>query len=270
MSVESFNQDSLDLLVKDITVAQVQAALELLSETRIPCEVNLIFFDPYVTLDGVRRNLMLLDYLRQSDTLAYSDAFPFNELMAFPWSRVGGRLQSEGLLQEGRTISAYRDARVARLVAFVRQLRRHAPLVFKKRLLFDSLDGVAAPELGSPPTRDSLLRVAEGLRRWVGLVVLPEYIRAACDLIETGGRTEPGALAELESSFVRSLEPLRNIERAMRAAFGQVAFEVQATSYCAGETTQLCSTEISGAGGASPVGNHAASAEWTAASTPIP
>jgi anaerobic magnesium-protoporphyrin IX monomethyl ester cyclase len=215
MSIESYNQPSLDLLQKDITVTQIDRALSVLEEVGVPCEVNLIFFDPYTTLDGIRRNLDLLDRIRESDRLGYSDAFPFNELVAFPWSRVATRLTSEGLLPGGSTAPAYRDPAAARVVAFVRSLRTRLPLTFKKRLLFGSLDTIDSVVLDAS-ARFEATRLCEAVRSWAGLVLMPRYVRAACDAVEADRQTE-AALAELEARFDADVEPVRELERQIRS-----------------------------------------------------
>ena len=113
MSVESMNQDSLNLLGKGLRADAIYPTLGLLERMGIRCEVNLIFFDPYATLEGVRKNLALLEYLRNSQHLSYSDAFPFNELNAFPWSRTARVLRKSGLLDDPGCRSRFRDPRVA-------------------------------------------------------------------------------------------------------------------------------------------------------------
>jgi radical SAM superfamily enzyme YgiQ (UPF0313 family) len=77
VSVESASQESLDWPGKGINAETIDPALHLLEKPQLPCQVNLIFFDPYITLEGVRRNLALVEYLRNSDYLSYSDAFPY-------------------------------------------------------------------------------------------------------------------------------------------------------------------------------------------------
>lgn len=216
VSIESTNQESLDLLGKGIRAETVPAALGMLEELELPCEVNLIFFEPYLTLSGVRSNLALLEYVGSRKYLSYSDAFPFNELKPFSWSPVATRLRSEGLLDEKTYTCRFRDPGVAQLAAFVRQLRERTQLTFKKRLLFDACDLLSLTDTKGQAI-SSLLRLSAGLRRWVGLSLMPRFVRAACEVVEHGQDTE-ALLAGLIAQFDDELEPVRALEHRFCAA----------------------------------------------------
>ncbi len=179
--------------------------------------MNLIFFDPLLTLDGVRRNLALLDYVRRSEYLSYSTAFPLNELRPFSWSPVAAALRASGLLDEATGACRYADPSVTRLAAFVRRLRRHVPLRFKKTLLFNALASLQRtdPAAAGP---DALVRVSAGLRHWVGLAVLPRIVGEACDVLETGGEDVPGRLGVLEARFRVETRVLHDLDRRLRPA----------------------------------------------------
>jgi hypothetical protein len=182
VSIESNRQPSLDLYGKGLRAERIEPALAMLEDLGIPTEVNLIFFDPLLDLDGVRGHLDLLERIARSPTLAYSDAFPFNELRLFPWTPLNGRLRALGLLAADSCRWQYRDARVARLADFVRALHAWLPLDFKRRQPFEQ----ARPLSEDGP--DGWL--AAGLRHWVGLVVLPAAVRRACDIVQEGCEVE--------------------------------------------------------------------------------
>jgi radical SAM family protein len=207
MSIESVNPESLALLGKGHRAEHVYPKLRMLEELGLACEVNLIFFDPYTTLAGVRRNLELLAYVRDSRHLAYSDAFPFNELRVFSWSRVRSRLLADGRLLAGDRWR-YTDPAVARLAAFVSALQARTGMVFKRRLLF------APPDANAPPaSREAVLRLAGGLRHWVGLTLLPRYVADACDVLErAAGDEAERELAGLAVRFERDLSPLWTLQ----------------------------------------------------------
>jgi anaerobic magnesium-protoporphyrin IX monomethyl ester cyclase len=217
VSVESGNQASLDLLRKGMRVGVIHPTLALLEELEVPSEVNLIFFDPLITLEGVRRNLALLEYVRRSEYLSYSTAFPFNELRPFSWSPVARSLRAKGLLDEASGACRYADPAVARLVEFVRRLREHTPLRFKKTLLFNalaSLERTAAARSGP----DALIRLCAGLRHWVGLTLLPRTVAEACDILEARGDGAGEKLDALEARFRADAAVLHEMERKLRDA----------------------------------------------------
>jgi len=221
VSVESMNQPSLNLLGKGLRADAIYPVLELLEGMGIRCEVNLIFFDPYATLEGVRKNLALLDYLRKSEYLSYSDAFPFNELTAFPWSRVAAMLRNDGLSADENGRVPIRDQRVARLAQFVGCLRRHIPCCFKKTFLFERASA-ADTSAGSLEAQAMASRFLIGLRRWIGLEVLPRTVYAACEVLESGSGDVEARLEELEGSFENAVTPLRTLEQeVLRYAVGQ-------------------------------------------------
>jgi radical SAM superfamily enzyme YgiQ (UPF0313 family) len=207
VSVESTNQSSLNLLRKGMKSDVIYPTLNLLEGMGIQCQVNLIFFDPYITLAGVKNNLELLEHLGNSEYLSYSDAFPFNELTAFAWSRVASILRKDNLLEyNGRC--TYRDQRVARLVEFARRLRIHVSCCFKKRLLLDNDCSSDFVDL-SPEQALHLSRVTAGLRSWIGLDVLPRTLRAACEILESASDDIDQRLGTLEESFQREIAVIR-------------------------------------------------------------
>lgn len=211
VSVESLSPASLALLGKGHKAEWVYPKLRILEDLGLACEINLIFFDPSTTLAGVRRSLDLLAYIRDSRHLTYSDAFPFNELRVFSWSRVRSRLMADGSLGPGNTWR-YADPAVAQLAAFVARLETSAGLTFKNRLLFRSLDPVE--QLRNEHT---LLQLSAGLRHWVGLTVLPRYVAAACDVLEhVRGNEADQELALLTARFEYDLAPLRALEWCVR------------------------------------------------------
>jgi len=55
VSVESANQNSLDLLGKGIKAAAIFPRLEIVRTLKLTWEVNLIFFAPHLTLAGVSK-----------------------------------------------------------------------------------------------------------------------------------------------------------------------------------------------------------------------
>ena len=207
VSVESTNQSSLNLLGKGMKSDIIYPTLSLLERMGLQCQVNVIFFDPYVTLEGVKSNLALLEYLRNSECLSYSDAFPFNELTAFPWSRVASILRRDNLLAYGSRCR-FRDQRVTRLVDFARSLRTHVSCCFKKRLLLDNDCWPEVVDL-SPQETLRLSRVTAGLRSWIGLDVLPRTLRAACDVLESTSGDIDQKLGELEESFQHEVSLIR-------------------------------------------------------------
>ena len=217
LSVESTSQASLDLLQKGFKTEIIYPTLKLIEDMEIPCQVNLIFFDPYTTLPGVRSNLALLEYLRDSPYLSYSSAFPFNELKPFPWSRIAARLKAGGLLDEQNNACQYRDVAVECLVHFTRRIKQRLPLTFKKTMLFDALDGLPDENLRKKKV-EAFNHLVAGLRHWVGLSVLPRYIGAAADILEEGmAEQENGSwkqrLDALEEDFQTEVDRLQLIEQ---------------------------------------------------------
>ncbi len=212
VSIESTNQESLDLLNKGLNAEDIYPTLKLIEELQIACEINLIFFDPYLTLQGVRRNLALIDYLHNKDCFSYSNAFPFNELKPFPWSKVAGRLKSEGLLNEGSYTCRFRDPAVERLVDFVRRLKGHLQITFKKRLLFHTLDSVRQ-KVYDRELLQSLDFLSSGLRYWMGFTLLPRFITNVCDILENNGVNAGEELNKLEELFKEKAKTLHVLER---------------------------------------------------------
>jgi radical SAM superfamily enzyme YgiQ (UPF0313 family) len=211
VSVESTFPASLSLLGKGLRAESIYPTLSLLEELEIRTEINLIFFDPYINMKGVRDNVALLEYVKNSEYLSYSDAFPFNELIAFPWSRVSAVLRRDGLLQDDQRW-VFRDPQVSRLSSFVRDLRKHMHCSFKSRLLFQS--DVFADTLPSQyRALTALSPLLAALRNVVGLNILLRCVRAACDVIESGSNTVDQELGALEDSFNVEMSSIREMGR---------------------------------------------------------
>jgi hypothetical protein len=211
VGVESVNQQSLRLFEKGYMVDTIYPTLDLIEELRLPCEVNMIFFEPHMTLSAVRANLAFFKYLRDKEYIFYSDAFPFNILYASHWSRVAARLKSEGLLDEKSSTCRFRDPAVAQLVDFIGRLSKYMPSLFKRRLLVDNSDSL--PKLSHDgKVLNELTWVSEGIRQWVGLTVMPRFLTAACDALEHRAADATKELDELDELFKKKMEVLHVLE----------------------------------------------------------
>lgn len=209
IGVESTNPDSLQLFQKGLRVEQIYPTLELLNEQRVKVEINMIFFDPYLTLEGVRNNLALLEYLREKDLFFYSSSFPFNELKPFSWSPIANQLKAEGLLNEFEDTCYYRDPKVGILAEWIRHIRSIILPVFKRRNCFYALK--------TSDTKKNLLTSAQSniltasVRYWIGLYVLPRYLTIACDLLDENISDIKQQFEELERKFIQEISPLEKL-----------------------------------------------------------
>ena len=210
IGVESTQGESLRLFNKGVKGEQIYPALEILDKLEIKTEINMIFFDPYLTMDGVRTNLAFIQYIYEKDRLSYTSAYPFNELKPFSWSPVANRLRSEGLLNEIDYTCRYRDLDVWKVVMFARRLRSELPPIFKELLLSEDLvqkiAGVADRKI-----MDELQLIVYTMRYWIGLCLMPRYLSKACDVIEKHDQSLDQSLDELENDFYREIEPFAGI-----------------------------------------------------------
>jgi hypothetical protein len=163
----------------------------------------------------VRRNLALLEYVRRSEYLSYSTAFPFNELAVL--LVAGGRQPAAEGCSTRRAGMPLRGS--GRRPA--RRIRPSSPastsLRFKKTLLFNalaSLPRTAAAGSG----HDALIRLCAGLRHWVGLTLLPRIVAEACDVLEAGGDDVRETLDALEARFRAEAAVLHELEHKLRDA----------------------------------------------------
>jgi len=206
IGVESMQGESLQLFNKGVRAEQIYPALKILDKLEIKAEINMIFFDPYLTMEGLRDNLAFMHYVYEKDRLSYTSAYPFNELKPFPWSPITKRLQAEGLLNEADYTCRYRDPDVWEVVKFARRLRSKLPLIFKELVLSEDLVQRmdAAADRG---IKDEMQRIVIALRYWIGLCLLPRYLSKACDVVEKSGPSLYPALDELENEFCKEMEP---------------------------------------------------------------
>lgn len=209
IGIESMHPDSLRLFKKGLEVEQIYPTLEFLDELKIKVEINMIFFDPHISLEGVRSNLALLEFLREKDLFFYSSSFPFNELKPFSWSPIAKQLKAEGLLNEFNDTCYYRDPKVSILVEWTRHLRNVIPSVFKRTNIFHALETSDTVKNSFIPTQFKILTVS--IRHLIGLFILPQYLSVACDLLDENASDLKQQLDELESKFIQEITPLERI-----------------------------------------------------------
>jgi radical SAM superfamily enzyme YgiQ (UPF0313 family) len=209
IGIESTCPESLRLFQKGLLVEDIYPTLEFLDELKIKVEVNMIFFDPYLSLKGVRSNIGLLEYLKKKDRFFYSSSFPFNELKPFCWSPIAKQLKSEGLLNELDYSCYYKDPKVGILVNWTRNIREYVESFFKRRNIFLHLENKEALE--NPPVKSQMLTAS--VRYWIGLYLLPRYLSVACDLLEESAFDLPQQLEELQNKFFQEIAPLIRLQK---------------------------------------------------------
>jgi radical SAM superfamily enzyme YgiQ (UPF0313 family) len=209
VGIESTCPESLRLFHKGLLVEDIYPTLEFLDELEIKVEVNMIFFDPYLSLKGVRSNLGLLEYLKKKDRFFYSSSFPFNELKPFYWSPIAKQLKSEGLLNELDYSCYYKDPRVGILVNWARNIRDTVGLFFKRRNIFFDLENKETLE--NPSKKNQMLTAS--VRYWIGLYLLPRYLSVACDLLEESAFDLPQQLKDLQNKFTQEITPLVRLQK---------------------------------------------------------
>ena len=211
IGIESTCPDSLKLFKKGFSKEQIYHALELLDELKIKVEINMIFFDPYLTLEGVRSNLALFEFIRNKELFFYSSSFPFVELKPFPWSPIAKKLKEEVLLNDIDHTCFYKDPKVNILAEWTRNLRRQIPPLFKRRQIFYDSKRKGYIENSLEHSQSNILTPA--VRYWVGMYVLPRYLRLACDLVEKNESNLHEQLASLERKLVEEIAPMDHLQR---------------------------------------------------------
>ena len=183
IGIESTSQRALDLFHKNIQVENIYRLLDQLEKRKIKTEVNMVFFDPYMTLAEVRQNLKFIKYINKTKYISYSQAFPFNELKVYPWTPLREKLRLDKLLDEKRLLFHYKDPRVKQIINLLRYFRRHPAINFKNRLLFKNLNKL----IYIKNNRGLVLflsKITDQLRRRLTFELLPVLIEEACDVLE--------------------------------------------------------------------------------------
>jgi hypothetical protein len=165
-----------------------------------------------MTLPDVHRNLDFLEYVEKHELLTYSDAFPFKTLLVAPWSPIATKLAAQGALESDGVTCRFHDRGVAALAEFASRLHACIPMVFKQRSLVASKDGLRAANNTTEVLRELTYQTAR-LREWLGLAVVPLYMRAACNVVENNPDGLAPGLAELEASFDGKMAVLRRLGR---------------------------------------------------------
>jgi radical SAM superfamily enzyme YgiQ (UPF0313 family) len=200
VSIESANQRALDLFKKQIKVEGIFDALNLLEKLRIKTQVNMIFFDPYTTIDEIRHNLAFLKFIKSTKYLTYARSFPFNELKPFPGASISEALKKDGLLIEEEYSCDYKDPGVKQIVKLVKCFRRHSKLNFKSCLLFNNFNELVSLR-EDRRTFKTILAFSLGIRRWLGLELIPELIAEACDILQKPLVMQRRELKRLKEKF---------------------------------------------------------------------
>jgi len=211
IGVESLNQGSLSLFDKGYRVEAIYPALETVTRLGIACEVNLIFFEPLMSLADVRRNLEFIDYVDRDEQLIYSDGYPFKTLLVAPWSRVASKLAHLGALESDRRTCRFRERGVGALAEFADRLQSHFPVVFKQSGLVVSKKRFNGTGRDGKDSLHEIASITASLRDWLGLSVVPGYLWEACDAVEERPDDFAPALGALETSFGERMTSLRRL-----------------------------------------------------------
>jgi anaerobic magnesium-protoporphyrin IX monomethyl ester cyclase len=214
VSVESTSQRALELFKKGFDAKKIYPALSLLETMKIKTEINLIFFDPYMTIGEVRENLKLLTFLRNSTYIGYSNSFAFNELKPFPWTPIVNTLRQDGLLDPRNDSCRYRDPSVRALVDLVRHFREHPSLQFKHQLLFTDLDAVSLLK-NDRDLYGRLNSFCSACRDWLNTRLLPALVEEACDVLERNP-DDASSLSLLRARFDREMEKIKALGDTLR------------------------------------------------------
>lgn len=208
VGVESLNQRSLSLFSKGYRAEAIYPALEVVNELGIACEVNLIFFEPTMTVADVRLNLDFVEHLAKREWIGYSDGFPFKALHVAPWSPVAARLAELDALEPDRLTLRFQDRRVGALARFADELHACMPRVFKRRSFVEFGDDRRGTGVSTETAR-TCARWTNQLRMWLGLTLVPQYLRAACQIVEDHADDFEADLARLAANFDAKMEVVR-------------------------------------------------------------
>jgi radical SAM superfamily enzyme YgiQ (UPF0313 family) len=213
MSVESTSQRALNLFKKGLRAEEIYPALAMLEELKIETEVNLIFFDPYMTLDEVNGNLRLLHDIKDSAYVRYSNSFAFNELKPFAWTPISKILSEDQVLDEVAHTCRYKDKRVQVLVDLVNSFRRRLSLSFKTQLLFAGLNDAASLRANEGAYFFGLC-LAQAFRNWLNLQVVPTLVEEACGSLRGGLGDDENLLDFLQTRFDTEAERINSLSDA--------------------------------------------------------
>jgi hypothetical protein len=211
IGVESLNQRSLSLFGKRYDVYSIYQALDIICDSGLSCEVNLIFFEPTMTLADVGANLDFIEYVAQRELLTYSDAFPFKTLSVAPWLRIATKLAVQGALDSDRKSFIFHDRRVGALADFADRLQKLTPRIFKRRFLLAKCDRPAASGSDMAAALSELGRCTAQVRDWLGLTVIPRYMREAYSAVMRRPDDFASELAEIETAFAGKMTTLRSL-----------------------------------------------------------
>ena len=179
-----------------------------------------------MTLADVYRNLEFIEYVGRQELLNYSDGFPFKTLHVAPWSPIAARLSEQDVLDADGATCRFRDRRVGALAEFADRLHACMPAIFKQRIVGDSKEGLRMNDGASEPLLAELASGTARLRQWLGLTVVPRYIRSACSAVEKSPRDFHAELDALEAAFDEEMRVLRRLESRLEAILAEETDQV--------------------------------------------
>lgn len=122
LGLESFAENDIKIFNKSASERDGYKALDFLQQYPIYLNIGMINFHPDSTLEGLKKNALMLQKYRLATRLLF-----IRELMVFKGTPIFDRLLSEGALH-GSVIRIdsydFKDERVEKIVLFFRQLRK--------------------------------------------------------------------------------------------------------------------------------------------------
>lgn len=217
VSIESVSQPALTLFRKGLRAKDIWPTLEKLEKLKIQTEVNLIFFNPYMSLSEVRDNLKFIKSLKRKKYLQYSSAFPFNELKPFAWAPITAQLKRDKLITGEKGICRYRDPAVGKIVLLIRDFKKNSGMIFKFRMMFEKANKLSVKAKTDPAMYHDLEEMSFRIKYWLGMEYLPSYLEQACRILEGQRQGQEEEFKRLRRKFQKEISKIRVIFEKMLA-----------------------------------------------------
>ncbi len=94
IGIESGSDDCLKRFNKGTSVSLNTSALEILKKHRICALIDFIMFEPFMTMDDIRKNL---DFLKENHLFGYYPCLLYNRIILYPGSRIRTSMKKMGL-----------------------------------------------------------------------------------------------------------------------------------------------------------------------------
>jgi len=201
LGIESMSDETLRLFNKGTTAEINEKAIKMVEELELYLEITFIFFHPLASLDDIRKNLQLVEYVNKSRFAYFNRNMPFNEYYPFFNTEYTQKLTEMKLVK--RTLRSckirYRDPKVG----FIAGKINAVPL--------EQLASLTHAVRSYDPNLQEVAQTLKDYAYYLNMIRIPELVSDCCDYFSSGGSPASGRMKIIENEFDKETRKIHSL-----------------------------------------------------------